>query len=684
MRTAFLALLLSGCRCGFDSSTLDELICSSDAECSPDQDCIAQTCEQRRCREAMHCGTGFGFTCDEEGFCVVDRCPGNEDCGPGLVCAEGYCRASPDAGAGCAGDECDAGLDASSFDAAAPDAAGFDAALPDASTDASLDAAIDAALDASAPDAAVGCGGDEDCDDGVFCNGRETCDDDGCAPGADPCPPGGPCATSECDEDLDECGTVPLENGLECDDDETCTFGDECQDGVCASEPYSCDDGIPCTADQCDGQGGCANPLEQGSCLIGDICWASGEANPNAACQSCDPATDTSTWTVDCGACPAACGALERCLDSRCAPAPFGSGADGDLAVGAAEILSIDAAATPASGSAGDRVVVLADATGFAAGRMILLHQTQGTGAGVWELARIGGLAGQVATLNEPLRHGYSSSGADRAQAVVVREYAGVTVDGTLTARAWDGGSGGILAFAASGSVSVGGLIDMAGRGFRGSGHGCFYQCQTGIAGESTLGPGAVGRAANGAGGGGGTGGQDCGMGGGGGHGTSGGLGGDGVNVFGGCGLDPDGGEGGGTIGGADLDAEIFFGGAGGEGGGDEDGAYPGAGGNGGGIVVILASAVDVWGSISASGRNGNDGNSSECGGGCGMSGGGGGAGGAIRIIAGTADLGEGLVRSLGGAAGLCTCGNAVLSGVGGAGRIHVTADVLDGTTDPP
>jgi hypothetical protein len=44
---------------------------------------------------------------------------------------------------------------------------------------------------------------------------------------------------------------------------------------------------------------------------------------------------------------------------------------------------------------------------------------------------------------------------------------------------------------------------------------------------------------------------------------------------------------------------------------------------------------------------------------------------------------GDGLVQSLEGASGLCTCGNGVPSGIGGVGRIQATATILSGTTNP-
>src|SRR5262249_51480503 len=143
-------------------------------------------------------------------------------------------------------------------------------------------------------------------------------------------------------------------------------------------------------------------------------------------------------------------------------------------------------------------------------------HQSQGQGAGTWELNSVVGLAGTTATVSSPLRYAYGAG----AQAVVVPQYAGVTLPATatLTAPPWNGTTGGILALASSGPVTVGGAITMTGRGFRGFSHqqscpprACDANPINGFAGESAAGPalmsvisGGMG-AANGAGGGGGT-----------------------------------------------------------------------------------------------------------------------------------------------------------------------------------
>ncbi|MFO0601652.1 MAG: hypothetical protein U0324_00690 [Polyangiales bacterium] len=337
-----------------------------------------------------------------------------------------------------------------------------------------------------------------------------------------------------------------------------------------------------------------------------------------------------------------------------------------------------------ASGSAGSTTLSISSVTGtFLAGRQVLVHQTLGSGAGNYERATIASVAGGALTLTAGLSRAYGAG----AQVVQVQEYVNLTVNAgaLLTAPAWDGTTGGILALDAA-DVSVNGIINMVGLGYRGRNHGCRYLCARGFQGESSLGLGGVTISANGAGGGGGGAGQDGAAGGGGGHGVAGAGGGSG-----GCGACAEacpipGGAGGGAVGTANLTASIFFGGAGGEGGADEDGGNPGRGGHGGGIIFIRANTVSVsaTGFITADGGGGAGGDQGACGGGgCGMGGGGGGAGGAIRIVAlTTVAVGTNHVLAQGGGGGGSTCGGGP-GGTGSVGRIGINAPSFSGTTVP-
>jgi hypothetical protein len=357
--------------------------------------------------------------------------------------------------------------------------------------------------------------------------------------------------------------------------------------------------------------------------------------------------------------------------------------------------VTVNTNAASLNAMAGSTTGTLSNVTGMiAVGRLVLLHQTQGAaGVGQYEYARVSTAVGSMVGFDRALTNTYTTSGASRAQIIVVEEHTTLTMAAasTLTAPAWNGNTGGILALDVQGAVSIPATatITMSGRGFRGTSHACFYRCQTGVQGESSSGLGAATNASNGAGGGGGSRGQDGSCGGGGGHAVIGATGAAGSGA-GGCGAgttSQPGGVGGVVTGSADLRTAFFFGGAGGEGGGDEDGAFPGAGGNGGGAIFLrAASATTFAGTIVSNGSNGASGDQNSCGGvGCGMGGGGGGAGGTVRLqFSAPVNIGASLVTANGGGVGLPTCGIAGASGgAGSVGRIAVISPSTTGSSSP-
>lgn len=162
---------------------------------------------------------------------------------------------------------------------------------------------------------------------------RRTCDDQlPCT--ADACTPSGQCANSvipgfclvdsafggkRCEVDgapnpdntcqyciaaRSSTGWTTVADGELCDDDDSCTHTDRCVSGTCVGIDYggACDDGLPCTTDGCDGQGGCLpNTLLPGHCLIDGKCWAaevSYPGTPPQACATCDPKVNAFAWTI--------------------------------------------------------------------------------------------------------------------------------------------------------------------------------------------------------------------------------------------------------------------------------------------------------------------------------------------------------------------------------------------------
>ena len=132
------------------------------------------------------------------------------------------------------------------------------------------------------------CLDDSDCealDDGDLCNGTLYCETGKlphvCETAPESvvvCPPPdeGPdnlCLATACDPATAACSLVPAMEGFACDDDDLCTVGDKCSNGLC--EPgvgANCADDNPCTEDLCDDAAGCLNTPIEAPCQDGDNC----------------------------------------------------------------------------------------------------------------------------------------------------------------------------------------------------------------------------------------------------------------------------------------------------------------------------------------------------------------------------------------------------------------------------
>jgi hypothetical protein len=297
----------------------------------------------------------------------------------------------------------------------------------------------------------------------------------------------------------------------------------------------------------------------------------------------------------------------------------------------------------------GDGVLLVAGTEGLEAGDLVMVLQVTGLvpeprpgqpgpielahdPVGRWELARLAAVGEGTLTLTAPLVHSYA---AQVTQVIRVPEYTDVRIQRGASLRAvpWNGGTGGVVAFLATGTLHNEGEITATGAGFRGGRYvpdssdpfACTAmvvaarpgaQKGEGVA-VTQFGPTRTGRemATNGGGGGG------CPRagGGGGGNGGAGGHGGGAADV--GAGARDMGGQGGAKLGYSLLD-HLSFGGGGGSGHG-EDWSGPDAG-AGGGAILIRAARSSGGGFIVADGEAGG---SSSVGGA-----GGGGAGGSIYL----------------------------------------------------
>jgi hypothetical protein len=399
---------------------------------------------------------------------------------------------------------------------------------------------------------------------------------------------------------------------------------------------------------------------------------------------------------------------------STCVPAGYGNGADGNGSVEGSRVLDLS------TGSAAGRQG--ADAPWFAAAQ--LGHRSIGTGGypqglapgdevlvinlqarrdgvdlsrvGRFRLARVSGVNNlgievYARSIDSSLRE--IGLPADYVIAVVrVPNYGSLTLGQgtTLTARGFDGSTGGVLAIRVADQLWVegGAVIDMAGRGYRGGQGISNNELRYGQAGESRTGQGSFGQMGGNDGGGGG---KYCGAGG-------------GFRMVGqGCRFYADlagAGDanyqnvsnGGGTYGGT---LALLMGSGGGSPQYTADSSLvsggfqcPGNGGSGGGVVMIGASLATIDGTINAQGVSSN----ALCMSSQGTAAGGAGAGGTILFGAGQLKASVPMGSVLGGpsvklqtapGANSQEAGFLDFHGAGGQGMAVVQAQTLEAAGHP-
>ena len=395
-----------------------------------------------------------------------------------------------------------------------------------------------------------------------------------------------------------------------------------------------------------------------------------------------------------------------------------------------------------ASVSGGSTSISVSSTAGLAAGDLVLVIQMQsaaidstntnaygdGSGgdpasgwlndanftAGYYEYAAVGSVGGGTITLTSGLVHSYyqinatGTIGQRRFQVIRVPQYDNLTLTGNLTAPAWNGYTGGVLALDVAGDMAFNGYtVDMSGRGFRGGGgriltgggggsstdyrsnatnnyHGSKGE---GIAGTPRYvyssigglvnngiegypnGSNAMGAPANA--GGGGTDGHPSANdensgGGGGGNGGAGGRGGNSWSSD-----LPIGGFGGADFASWAAPNRIIMGGGGGAASANNAYTLPPHGGAGGGLVLIRAGSITGSGTINVNGADGTSPIVTYDGGG------GGGAGGSVILLANT-QTGSITINALGGSGGNADPGGAAHGpGGGGGGGVVFTNTAL-------
>jgi hypothetical protein len=328
--------------------------------------------------------------------------------------------------------------------------------------------------------------------------------------------------------------------------------------------------------------------------------------------------------------------------------------------------------------------ITVSSITGFADGDKLMLIDLMGvsgdvTDVGNYEILTVSGTpSGNTINTVETISNSYDGTTFSNQKVIVQRipQWTTVTINSSadLTCNAWNGSSGGLLAFYASGAVTFasGSKIHADGKGYRGASHYTGGLGTTGTTGEGRVGGlDTQSTSANDSGGGAGLVSTTTGYSGGGGAGGYGSTGNNGINP----GSGGTSGTGGIATGAATL-SQILFGGGGGHGGDYTNLSSPSGGGNGGGIIHITALSIDTstnGGTIQSLGEDGIQQTISGD-----FSGSGGGAGGSIFIKSQTLTLDGADILATGGSGSLgknATGGN---GGDGGEGRIRLEYQIIN------
>lgn len=265
--------------------------CSCTAFCADEGDCCADVvfCGCLPKCAGLLCGDdGCGGTCGscadgegcQEGQCVVT------DCTPQTCHGHGVCE---DATATCA---CAPGFSGPFCDRCAEGRVGYPQCVPSCASHAACDDGDVCTHDACS--AEVGCQHEPSsspCDDHDACTSGDGCKDGECAPGGPAtCDDGNACTQDSCDSGL---GCAHIASGaVQCEDGDACTTGDLCSGATCVGgQAPSCDDANPCTDDACASKAGCTHVPNDAPCTLSDACSFG---------AICDGGACTSTATKDC------------------------------------------------------------------------------------------------------------------------------------------------------------------------------------------------------------------------------------------------------------------------------------------------------------------------------------------------------------------------------------------------
>lgn len=268
---------------------------SSGASCVTAQDCAAfsdacnvgtcvnGSCAKTAANEALACDDGKactdGDTC-QGGLCKgpLKFCPSVDSCHLGL------CDTATDTCISVPGND---GASCNDTDACTQN--GFcsgGTCLPGAPVDCTF---LDGPCSVGFCDSALGClvkpkNDGAPCDDNLYCTVSDACQAGICTGQPNTCAaPGDICKVGVCNEQQKTCVAVPGNNGVTCNDQNACTTGETCSNGLCqggvpvAPAGGACDDHDACTTvDVCAANGTCVGGSPIVQCVNGDGCCPAG------------------------------------------------------------------------------------------------------------------------------------------------------------------------------------------------------------------------------------------------------------------------------------------------------------------------------------------------------------------------------------------------------------------------
>jgi hypothetical protein len=291
------------------------------ALCNDGDPCTVDTCAAEGCSYGPRCDDGIDCTVDtcDNGQCT--NAPDDSACTDDNGCTDDLCIGT----VGCTfvnnTDPCDDGLFCTVDDICGGGTCGGTARDCSDGVSCTVDVCDDASNSCtSTPDDGL-------CDDDSFCNGAETCDATlDCLSGTavDCSDLDTDCLEGQCDDGVDACASLPVNEDEACDDGRADTDNDRCVNGFCIGDDVDCNDFIPCTVDRFDDDlQACVNTPDNAVCNDRQFCNGVETCSAETGCVAGTP--------VDCSSLDSVC-ALGACDErrDRCgtAPANEGTGCD--------------------------------------------------------------------------------------------------------------------------------------------------------------------------------------------------------------------------------------------------------------------------------------------------------------------------------------------------------------------